>query len=82
MHDEHEASRSGGREESDSVSRAKSRDSSVWAAWYDRYYGNLYRYAYAKLGRREDAEDLASQVFVEALKNIDRFTYRGRPVLA
>jgi RNA polymerase sigma-70 factor (ECF subfamily) len=68
--------------ESELIQRAKERDASAWATWYDRYHLILFRYAYAKLGRKEDAEDLASQVFVEALKSIDRFSERGRPILA
>ncbi len=49
--------------ESELIRLAKDRDPQTWAALYDRYYPNLYRYAYAKIGRKEDAEDLASQVF-------------------
>jgi len=64
------------------VERARRRDPEVWAAWHDRYYPLLYRYAQVRLSRMEEAEDLASQVFLEALKGIDRFKYQGRPVLA
>jgi RNA polymerase sigma-70 factor (ECF subfamily) len=64
------------------VRRAKERDASVWSAWYDRYFPVLFRYVLARTGRREDAEDRASQVFVRALESIDRYHYKGRPVLA
>lgn len=64
------------------VTRAKARDESAWATIYDRHYEALYRYAYARLRSREDAEDLAAQVFLEALRGIDRFEYRGVPLLA
>jgi RNA polymerase sigma-70 factor (ECF subfamily) len=69
-------------DESEAVARAKRRDSATWAAWHDAYYPLLYRYAYVRLYSAEEAEDLASQVFLEALKSIDRFKYTGRPVLA
>ena len=72
----------GTNDEREQVKRAKQRDAAIWGAWYDTYYANLFRYAYARIGSREDAEDLASQVFVEALKGIDGFNYKGRPVLA
>ena len=68
--------------EAEEVRRAKGRDSAIWSAWYDRYHPSLYRYAYARLGIQAEAEDIAAQVFVEALKGIDSFSYRGRPVLA
>ncbi|HEY4686407.1 MAG TPA: sigma-70 family RNA polymerase sigma factor [Dehalococcoidia bacterium] len=68
--------------ESDQVRRAKARDAGVWSAWHDEYYSFIYRYALARLVRHEDAEDVASQVFLEAIKGIDRYEYRGRPVLA
>lgn len=69
-------------EEAAEVLRAKERDSAAWACWYDRYYPLLYRYALARTGRREEAEDIAAQAFVRALEGIDKFDYRGRPVLA
>ncbi len=69
-------------QEADQVRRAKERDAEVWALWHDQYYSLLYRYAAARLLTREDAEDVAAQVFLEAIKAIDRFQYRGRPVLA
>jgi RNA polymerase sigma-70 factor (ECF subfamily) len=64
------------------VRLAKLRDAAVWSAWHDEHYPVLYRYAYARLRRHEDAEDVAAQVFVEALKGIGRYRYTGRPVLA
>jgi len=69
-------------DEASAVARAKQRDSTIWAAWHDAYYPVIYRYALVRLSRAEDAEDVASQVFLEALKSIDRFTYQGRPIIA
>lgn len=68
--------------EADEVERAKLREPAVWSAWYDRYFPALYRYALARTNRREDAEDIAAQAFLRALESIDRYDYRGRPVLA
>jgi RNA polymerase sigma-70 factor (ECF subfamily) len=64
------------------VRGAKQRDQVVWAAWHDRYFPQLYRYAFLRLSDKDEAEDIAAQVFLEALKGIDRFTYQGRPILA
>ena len=68
--------------EADLVARAKAGDAAVWSLWHDRFYPVLYRYAAARLHSQEDAEDVASQVFVEALKGIGRYSYRGKPILA
>jgi RNA polymerase sigma-70 factor (ECF subfamily) len=40
-------------------------------AFYEKYLLFVYRYIYSKIGCREEAEDLTSQVFMKALKNID-----------
>jgi RNA polymerase sigma-70 factor (ECF subfamily) len=68
--------------EADEVRLAKARDADIWSLWYNRYFPTLYRYALARVGRREDAEDIASQTFIKAVEGIGRYTYQGRPVLA
>jgi RNA polymerase sigma-70 factor (ECF subfamily) len=40
-------------------------------AFYEKNLLFVYRYIYSKIGCREEAEDLTSQVFMKALKNID-----------
>ena len=64
------------------IELAQARDPRAWTVIYDRNYPPIYRYAYARLGNREEAEDIASQVFVEALRSIGKFRYMGRPLLA
>jgi RNA polymerase sigma-70 factor (ECF subfamily) len=64
------------------VQRAKERSPSAWAEIYDNSYPKLFRYCYARTGDTAVAADLASTVFLEAVERIDRFTYRGRPLLA
>jgi RNA polymerase sigma-70 factor (ECF subfamily) len=64
------------------VKRARAGDATVWSRWFDDYYVLLFRYAAARLGDREEAADIASQVFLEAMRGIGRYSYRGRPVLA
>jgi RNA polymerase sigma-70 factor (ECF subfamily) len=71
-----------GREEEELVRLAKSLDPGAWAAIYDRHFHILYRYAYARVRCREEAEDLAAQVFLEALRGIGKYEDRGRPLLA
>jgi RNA polymerase sigma-70 factor, ECF subfamily len=38
---------------------------------YQEQLGPIYRYVYSKVGNREEAEDLTSQVFVKALRSLD-----------
>ncbi len=64
------------------VRLAKLNDTNVWSVWHDRYYDVIYRYAVARLANAEEAKDVASQVFLEALRSIGRFHYKGRPILA
>ncbi len=48
---------------------------SQFALLYDRHVTSVYRYLLAKMGNIQDAEDLTSQTFLEALENLER--YRG-----
>lgn len=42
---------------------------------YARYIGPIYRFLYARVGNREDAEDLTSETFLKASRRLDV----GRP---
>ncbi|HEX5370096.1 MAG TPA: sigma-70 family RNA polymerase sigma factor [Dehalococcoidia bacterium] len=64
------------------VDKAKAGDPALWDRWFHAFYPRLFRYAYIRLRNRGEAEDIASQVFVEALRGIKSFEYTGRPVLA
>ena len=39
---------------------------------YEEHVTSVYRYVYGKVGNREEAEDLTSQVFVKAIRTFDR----------
>ena len=69
-------------DERDLVKRAKERDASAWASLYDSYYPVVFKYVLARLPSPEDTEDVASQVFLEALRTIDGYASRGKPLLA
>lgn len=64
------------------VERAKERLPSAWAEIYDACYRKLYLYCYARTGDQGTAAELASAVYLQALEGIDRYEYRGRPLLA
>jgi len=41
-------------------------------ALYEQHLGAIYRFIYSKVGNREEAEDLTSQVFLKAVRGLDR----------
>ncbi len=60
------------------VERAKT-DPDAFGALYDRYFPQIYRFAYSRLRDQSLAEDVTSEVFFKALKNIKRYTHTGHP---
>ncbi len=64
------------------IKQAQAKSPEAWSLIYERYFNRIYSYVYYRLRNRELAEDLASQVFVEALSGIGRYRYTGRPLLA
>jgi RNA polymerase sigma-70 factor (ECF subfamily) len=68
--------------EAELVGRAKAHSTEAWTEIYDTHYRAIFRYVKARVFDETTAEDLASAVFVGALRGIDSFQYRGRPLLA
>src|SRR3954468_1584647 len=54
-------------------------DPEAFGSLFDVYYGPVYRYVAARVGRPSDAEDLAQLVFVKALEALPRYEQRGVP---
>ena len=67
-----------GFEERELVERAKE-DPDAFGALYDRYFPQIYRFAFSKVRDQSRAEDVTSEVFFKALKNIKKYTYEGHP---
>ena len=57
---------------SDSLQRAD------FARVYREHVTRVYRYVYARVGNREDAEDLTAQVFFEALERWSSYREQGK----
>ena len=75
-------STTGERAEAELVRKARQRSADAWSSIYEANYGKLYRYCYARCSNDSIAAELAASVFLEALEGIDKFEYRGRPLLA
>ena len=52
------------------------------ASLYDEYFDRIARYIYVRLGDRNEAEDLAGEVFVKALESLKSYKERGIPMQA
>lgn len=46
-------------------------DRQAFQSFYRENLGPIYRYVYNKVGNREEAEDLTSQIFIKAVCNLD-----------
>jgi RNA polymerase sigma-70 factor (ECF subfamily) len=62
--------------------RAFRREQGDFEALFRAHYAEIVRYLAARLGSRDDASELASEVFVEAWRRVPGLQWRGRPVRA
>jgi RNA polymerase sigma-70 factor, ECF subfamily len=58
------------------------REQGDFEALFRAHYAEIVRYLTARLGSRDDASELASEVFVEAWRRVPGLQWRGRPVRA
>ena len=54
---------------------ARGADVQEFQTFYRENLGRIYRYVYSKVGNREEAEDLTSQIFIKAVRGVE--TERG-----
>ncbi|HEV7234619.1 MAG TPA: sigma-70 family RNA polymerase sigma factor [Ktedonobacteraceae bacterium] len=47
-------------------------DRQAFQTFYRENLGPIYRYVYSKVGNREESEDLTAQVFIKAVRSLDR----------
>lgn len=67
-------------EEHNLIARSVKGDGEAFGILYDHYHPRIYRFVYLKVGRREEAEDLAHQVFLHAWERFPSYTDRGYPL--
>jgi len=52
------------------LSKLKSHDKEAFIAVYDNHVAEIYRFVYFKIGRKEEANDLTSMIFLKAWNHI------------
>ena len=52
------------------------------ASLYDEYFDRIAHYIYVRIGDRNEAEDLAGEVFLKALESLKSYKERGFPMQA
>jgi RNA polymerase sigma-70 factor, ECF subfamily len=57
--------------------RVRKGDQDAARILYERYFDRIYNYVYARLGRAEDAEDLAIDTMTRSLTRLDLFQDQG-----
>ena len=65
-------------EDETALVEAARRDPAAFTTLYRRYVMPVYRYLYKWVGSPAEAEDLTSQVFIEALQGLIRYQERGK----
>jgi RNA polymerase sigma-70 factor (ECF subfamily) len=64
------------------IERARAMDAAAWDELYSMHYPAIYRYCSYRIFEPEAAEDLASTVFLEAVRGIKRYEVRETPFRA
>lgn len=60
----------------------KRHDAEAWTSLFEETYPLIFRAALATVGERTAAEDIAAQVFADAIAGIGRYRDRGHPISA
>jgi len=61
----------------DLLARCRAGDELAWEAFVRRFQGRVYALAYSYVGEREDARDLAQEIFVRLFETRDRWADSG-----
>ena len=64
------------------VHRAQEGDKEAFSQLYENHFDKIYRYMALKVGNKTEAEDMTQQVFLNALRSLSSFKWRGPPFSA
>ena len=66
-------------DEAELIRRAQQRDQVALTQLYEENFDRIYRYIVLKIGDRTEAEDMTQQVFLNALKSLSSYRFKGMP---
>jgi len=69
-------------DEENVIRRAQQHDRVALTQLYEENFDKIYRYVVLKIGDRTEAEDLTQQVFLNAIKSISSYKWKGMPFSA
>lgn len=69
-------------EDAELVDLAKRGDSEAFGELYERYAPKIFRFVYASLNNRWDAEDITEEVFIRTWRSLDSYNESGFPFSA
>ncbi|MEO7992408.1 MAG: sigma-70 family RNA polymerase sigma factor [Chryseolinea sp.] len=58
------------------------KDSKAFGELYEKYFDRIFRFVYRQTDDEDLTSDLCSQTFLSALKNVERYQFRGVPFSA
>ncbi|MCW3085612.1 MAG: rpoE [Bacteroidetes bacterium] len=61
------------------VVEAAKKDPARFAALYDKYYEQIFRFIYQRVDDKEQAFDATQQTFLKAMNSLHKYEYRGVP---
>ena len=64
------------------IRRAQQRDQEAFTQLYEQHFDRIYRYVALRIGDKIEAEDMTQQVFINALRSISSFKWKGIPFSA
>jgi RNA polymerase sigma-70 factor (ECF subfamily) len=67
------------RDEESLIRRAQQRDQVALTQLYEENFDRIYRYCAIKIGDRTEAEDMTQQVFLNAIKSLHTYKFKGMP---
>jgi RNA polymerase sigma-70 factor (ECF subfamily) len=67
------------RDEESLIRRAQQRDQVALTQLYEDNFDRIYRYCAIKIGDRTEAEDMTQQVFLNVIKSLPSYKFKGMP---
>jgi RNA polymerase sigma-70 factor (ECF subfamily) len=64
--------------EEQAIEKAR-KDPQAFRFIYEKYYKRIFLFVLHRVGGRDESADITSQVFLKAMVNLERYTFRGLP---